>query len=60
MLATMTGIDDRQLLSPDLVCDSATFTEMSWLGMVFGYINTDVKFQRTLLPLKGVMKNISK
>lgn len=59
-LASMTGIDDRQLPSPDLVCNTAAFTEMSWLGMVFGCINTDVKFQRTLLPLKGHMKNISK
>ena len=44
MLASATGIDDSQLLSPDLVCDSATFTEMSWLDTVFGCINTDVKF----------------
>lgn len=42
-LARMT----KQVPTPDLVCDSAAFTEMSWLGMVFGCINTSVTFQRT-------------
>lgn len=54
MLASRAGVEDRQLLSPALVCIPATFTEMSWLGTVFG------AFERTLLPLKGGMKNISK
>lgn len=54
MLASRTGMDDRQLQSPALVFTPATFAEMSWLGTVFG------AFQRTLLPLKGGVKNISK
>lgn len=53
MLASRTGIDDSQLLSPALVCTPATFTEMSWLGAVLG------AFERSLLPLKWGMKNIS-
>lgn len=43
-LASLTGTDNRQLLSPDLVCGSAAFTEMSWLGRVFGCSYIDVKF----------------
>lgn len=43
-LASLTGTDDGQLLSPDLVCGSAAFTEMSWLGRVFGCSYIDVKF----------------
>lgn len=44
-LASTTGIDDRQLPSPDLVCNSATFTEMSWLGMVFGVLTLMLNFK---------------
>lgn len=43
-LASLTGTDDGQLLSPDLVCGSVAFTEMSWLDRVFGCSYINVKF----------------
>lgn len=52
-LVSLIGTADWQLLSPALVCDSATFAEMSWLDMRFGCIYTDVKISETFLPLKG-------
>lgn len=49
MLESSAGRDDRQLLSPDPVCGSATSAEMPWLGMVVGCGNAGVRAQNPLL-----------